>query len=160
MPFLVPGRMPVQLPAGGAPGARRLAEYVLETPRGAFHLALGPAGVAPHHKILPAHMVPAVHADLEAAAAHRAHDIRAAAADIGPGQQRAVKQRAHTVMLEHRGAAYFRKEPRPEDAAHGAAGMVGSEAEEKGAAGAMLLQQLGEPRYALLRTAIGIDVDL
>ena len=70
MPLLVPGRMAVQLPAGGAPGFCVRLENLPEALAGASHLALGPIGIAPHDEVLPAHVVPAVHADLIAGVAH------------------------------------------------------------------------------------------
>jgi hypothetical protein len=63
-------------------------------------------------------------------------------------------------VLDHRGAAHLGKEAGPEDAAQRAPGMVGAEAEEEGGAGAVLLQQLGQPRHAFLSAAQRVDIDL
>src|SRR5438874_940185 len=82
-------------PAGRAPGARRGAEHLREARTRAVHFALGPSRVARRDEVLPAHMVPAMHADFEAGIAHRSHAIGAAPADVRPGQHHAVKERAY-----------------------------------------------------------------
>ena len=57
-------------------------------------------GVGGRDAVLPVHVIPAVHADLEAVVAHRAHVIGGAPADVGARQQRAVQQRAPAVVLD------------------------------------------------------------
>ena len=101
-----------------------------------------------------------MHADFEAGIAHRSHGIGGAPADVGAGQQGAVKERAYAVVLEHRGAIDLGEETRPENAPQRPAGVVGAEAEKKSAAGAMFFQQSREPWHAFLGTAQRVDVDL
>src|SRR3989442_3471301 len=91
--------MRVGLQAGGSRGPGNFPEHRFETLAGEPHLALGPGGIAPGDIILPAHVVPAVDADLETRVPRRAHRVRALAADVRPRQQRAVEEGADGLML-------------------------------------------------------------
>src|SRR5262249_2367579 len=84
----------------------------------------------------------------------------AAPPDVGPGQQRAVEQGAQAVVRQHRGARHLGEEPAPEGALDRSPGVVRSQAEEERRARAVLLEQLNEPRHALARPVVGVDVDL
>src|SRR5450830_1224794 len=109
--------------------------------------------------ILPFDMVPGMDAYFETCIAGAAHDLGAALADVGAGQQRAVEQGLEAVVLQHRGARHLFHETRTERARDCAPGVVRPEAEQKGGAGVVLFQHLDQPRHAFARAAVGVDVD-
>jgi len=113
----------------------RTAEDAAEGAHRPLKLAPRPLGARLRHAVLPAHVVVAVHADLEAGIAHRAHHITRTRPDVRPGQQRAVEERAPAVVLEHRGATHLAQESRPERALQRPAGVIGSDAEIEGCTG-------------------------
>src|SRR6185436_5130339 len=84
----------------------------------------------------------------------------AAPADVGPGQERAIEQRAQAVVPQHRSPRDFRKEAFPEDPFHGPPGVVGPQTEEEGGAGAVALEQLDQAGHAVAGSAPGVDVHL
>src|SRR6267142_3569554 len=135
-------RMPVGLPAGCSPGSGNFPENRFETLAGEPHLALGPDGIAAGDVVLPAHVVPAVDADLETRVARRAHRVRALAADVRPRQERAVEEGADAVVFQDRRPFDLREEPWAKNAAQRAAGVVRPEAEEERGAGAVAFQYL------------------
>ena len=77
----------VHLPAGGAVQRGALAEDLGITFGGPGQLTPGPVFAGAGHAVLPAHMVPGVHAGLETRARHAAQRVGFAAADVGAGQQ-------------------------------------------------------------------------
>src|SRR5262245_66664357 len=99
-----------------------------------------------------------MHADLEPGAAHADERRRAPRADVGPGQQRTVEERAQAVVLDHRRARHLPHEAAPEDATDRAAGVIRSEAEEERRVRAVALQEPDDARHALARAAVGVDV--
>jgi hypothetical protein len=153
-------RVDVGLPAGRTPGQRPFAEDLGVAVAGERHLALRPRLVGLGDAILPADVIPGVHAALEARIAGLQHRAASAHADVGPGQQRAVEQRAQPVVLEHRGARHLSHESAPEHPTQGAAGVVGPEAEQEGGARLLATQQFDQSRHALEGAAKGVDVDL
>src|SRR3989442_15605200 len=132
--------MRVGLQAGGSRGPGNFPESRFETRAGEPHLALGPGGIAAGDVILPAHVVPAVDADLETRVPRRAHRVRALAADVRPRQQRAVEEGANPVVFEHRCPPDFRKKVFFEYPAQCTAGMVRPEAKKEGGASAVAFQ--------------------
>ena len=150
----------VHLPARGPVGARRRAEHLGVALDRLAHLLAGPGGARERDVVLPADVVPGVDAGLEAVAAHRAHQRRLARADVRAGQQRAVEQRADSVVLDHRGARHLLQEPAPEHAPDRASGVVGPEAEQEGGSRCVALEQPQQWRDPLARAAPGVDVDL
>src|SRR5262249_23714032 len=154
------GRVAIHLPAGRGPAARPLAEDRLESLPGEQHLALGPGRVSSGDEVLPAHVVPAVHPDLEPRSAHGAHLAGAASADVRAREHGAVEQRAQSVVSKDGGAPDLPEKIPSEDAFQRAPGMVRAEAEEEARSGAAALEQPGEPGNALARAAEGVDVHL
>ena len=61
-----------------------------------------------------------------------AHDIPAPAPDMGSGQQSSVEQRFDSIVADHRGSLHLAEKTRPEYPAQSTAGMVRSQAEQKG----------------------------
>ena len=148
----------VHLPAGGAVHPRRLAEDLGEALAGPVHLGARPFLVGLADAVLPAHVIPGVHAHLEAGIAHRPHHVRAALADIGAGQQCAVHQGQEAVVRQHRGALHLAREALAEHALDGAPGVVGAQAEQEGRPGTVAAQGVEQARHAVAGAAIGVDV--
>ena len=99
-------------------------------------------------------------ADLVSRRGGRAHDVGAAQTDVGARQQRAVQQRPDAVVLDDGRALDLREEAGSQRPLQRTAGVIGSEAEEEGAAQSMTGQQVEEARHAFERPAQRIDVDL
>jgi DNA-binding transcriptional MocR family regulator len=89
-----------------------------------------------------------------------AQHVGAATSDIRAGKKRSIQQRLQLIVLEHRGARHLRKKTGAKHPAQGAPGVVGTEAEEEGAARAMPAQQLDQARNPVPRAAERVDVDL
>ncbi len=109
--------------------------------------------------VLPGHVVPGVDAHLESGLRNRAHDGCGAQANVRTGQQGAIEQCLQTVMFQHRGALDFAQKALAEDAFDGAAGVVGSQAEQKGGVGGVRLQEGLQARDAFPGAAQRIDVN-
>src|SRR5690349_21572216 len=152
--------MAIHLPSGSAVYLGIRAEDLAKAPARALELARGPVGVFMFDVILPAHVIVRVDAHLEASVLHLAHDLRAAPADVRPGQQRPVEQGTHSVVRDDRRAAYFLEESLAEDAFDRTAGVIRPQTEQKRGAGFVLAQKLYQARHAVARSAIGVDVDL
>ena len=158
--LLDPGGVRVDLPAGRASVLGALAEDRLEALARAPHLALGPGRVARGDVVLPAHVVPAVHADLEAGVAHRAQRRRRSAGRC-PGPAAACRRAACAARSARapRCAAPCRK-ARPEHARIARPVWSGPRLNRKVAPAPWRLSRLDQPRHAFARAAQGVDVDL
>ena len=150
----------VGLPSGRAVHERRPAEDLHELITGEGQLAACPRLTRPGDAILPAHVIPGVHADLEPALRNVLQLRGAAPADVRARQEHSVQQRLQAVVLQHRGALHLAEEAAAQDALDRSAGVIGAEAEEEGRRHAQALQQVREARRAFARAAIGVDVDL
>ena len=151
-----PQRVHVHLPAGGAVRERRRRRRCrCSDRRRAASRRASTRRSRVRDAVLPADVVPAVDADLEAGVARRAHHVAGAPADVGPGQHGAVQQRLQAVVLHDRRAAHLAEEARPEHALDRAPGVIGAEREEERRAGAVLLQQhrRGSARLRACRAA-------
>src|SRR5438067_1098976 len=150
----------IDLPAGCAVHDGRAVEDLRELIAGERELAPGPPLARPAHPVLPAHVIEAVHAHLEAAARDILKLCAAPAADVRPGKQHAVEQRLQTVVPHHGSALDLAEEAAAEDTPDGAPGVVGAQAEEKGRRHAEPPGAIREPRRTLACAPISVDVDL
>ena len=106
--------------------------------RRALDVLRGTEGQALEHS-QPADVVPAVDAAFEAGVAYRLHLFAATLADVGPGQEGPVEQRAQPVVLQDRRARHLPHESAAEHAPHRTPGVVRSQAEQEGRPGAFAL---------------------
>src|SRR3989338_2972477 len=145
----------VRLPTGGGMGMRRFAENLLVTFHRALQLAPCPRFILVRHMILPADMVVAMNAGLEARIAHAAHNVGAFPADVRPGQQRAVQQGLDAVMLHHLSARYLAEKTGTEPALDRAPGGARAERKEERGLRVGALRGFTQTRPAFARAAIG-----
>src|ERR1700690_812468 len=105
-------------------------------------------------------MVVAMDADLVSPGAGQTHHAFVSPADVRAGQKQAVQKRADAVSGNHAGAADLAQEPGTEDALDRAAGVVGTEGEEKRGLDVERVQEVQEigPPYA--RAPVRVHVDL
>jgi len=120
---------------------------------------------APRHRrqvVVPVDVVPRVDADRVPRSRRLAHsrDGLAPAANVGRGEERPVEHRAKTVRRRGTGGEDFLHEALSEDALDRLAARVGPEREEERGPEAMLPEEIDEPRDALERPAVRVDVDL
>ena len=91
--------------------------------------------------------------------AHRAHDVASTAPDVGAGQERAVQQRSHAVVLDDGRPLHLSHESAAEDALDRAARVIGTDREQERRANTVLAEELDQARNALTRSAERVDVD-
>jgi hypothetical protein len=139
---------------------RCLAEDFHELITGEGELAARPRLTRPGDAVLPAHVIPGVHADLEPAPCNVLQLRGAAPADVRARKEHSVEQRLQAVVLEHGSAFHLAEEAVAQGALDRTAGVIGAEAEEKRRRHAQALQQIRKPRRAFARAAIGVDIDL
>ena len=81
-------------------------------------------------------------------------------ADVGRGEERPVEHRAKAVGRRRARREDLPDEALPEDPLDRLAARVGSEREEERRLDAVLFEEVDEPRHALERPAVRVDVDL
>jgi hypothetical protein len=123
---------------------------------------LGPDGgkVHPLHVVLPAVVVVAVDPRLKPRVAHRPHRPGVAPADVRGRQQGSVEEGPDAIDLDDAGPADLAEKPRPEDAGHRPARLVGSEGEEEAGRRSEFAAVALEVRHPEARSAICVDVNL
>src|SRR4029077_482737 len=139
---------------------RRSPENLPELIARERQLAPSPRFARPCDTILPAHVIPGVHADLEPATRDLLHLEAATAADARTGKQHSIEQGLQSVVLEHGGALHLAEKPAAECAPDRTPGVIGPEAEEKSGAHTKTLEDGGEVHGALARAAVRIHIDL
>jgi hypothetical protein len=130
----------IHLPTGSTMDRRGGVEEIRVTVDRQHHLPFGPRPILATDAILPAYVVPAVDARLEAGIADAAQEVGATPADVRSRQQGTVHQCSESVMGKHRRARHLLHEARTEGALDRAAGVVGTQGEEKGSVGSVTAQ--------------------
>src|SRR5574341_1978077 len=148
----------IGLPARGARGPRRFAEYPLEFLPGFAELFIYFLAAHCHEPVLPADMVIAVDAGFVAFGANQAHHVSVSPADMRTRQQDAVQQRAQAVRGNHAGPADLAQEPRPEDAPDRSSGIVRAEREQERGLDVELVKETDKLRHADARSPVGVHV--
>jgi hypothetical protein len=147
--------------AGRGHGARRAGEDALEGLEGARELAAHRRLVELREVILPAPVVPGVHADLVALVRDAPHQVGEGRGHGSRRQQRAGEDRPPAVQARGAGGEHLLQEAAlPHDVEHRLAGVVRTEGQEEGGAPARCAQRVQQGRHAVAHPVVRVDVDL